>query len=173
MAVNTGGVRGQISSETTQLQRSEGIPPHDPVIVRSSGSFTSAVQYITNISYSCPIISAAPRRQRTESRSDIYYIGVDKQPSSARETSSPAAFDELFKFHFVLSLSDEECLALIYTFVLASVYNVDAGTTTEAVCELQAKTKTPWDSCAPRAPPVRELVPRVQRKLQRHFFQGR
>ncbi|KAI9544350.1 hypothetical protein NQZ68_001222 [Dissostichus eleginoides] len=81
--------------------------------------------------------------RRTESRSDIYYIGVDKQPSSARETSSPAAFDELFKFHFVLSLSDEECLALIYTFVLASVYNVDAGTTTEAVCELQAKTKTP------------------------------
>ena len=85
--------------------------------------------------------SAAPRRQRTESRSDIYYIGVDKQPTSARETSSPAAFDELFKFHFVLSLSDEECLALIYTLVLAGVYNDDAGTTTEAACELQAKTR--------------------------------
>ncbi|KAI4809588.1 hypothetical protein KUCAC02_018462 [Chaenocephalus aceratus] len=106
MAATQRGVRGQISSGTTQLQRSEGIPPHD-------------------VKCPCEMCNlTAPRRQRTESRSDIYYIGVDKQPTSARETNSPAAFDELFKFHFVLSLSDEECLALIYTFVLASVYSI-------------------------------------------------
>lgn len=39
-----------------------------------------------------------------------------------------AAFDELFKAHFVFSTSYHESLANFYMFIQTAVYNIDAGT---------------------------------------------
>ncbi|KAK2888216.1 hypothetical protein Q8A73_019664 [Channa argus] len=58
-----------------------------------------------------------------------------------QETRSLAAFDELFKSHFVFNLSYEDPVAQMFTFVQTSIYNTDIGTTSETprVCENPGK----------------------------------
>lgn len=66
---------------------------------------------------------------------------VDKKLIPCQESSSLAAIDELFKVHFVFSLSYDPPLKNLYTFLQTTVYKIDVGTTSESprVKELRAK----------------------------------
>ncbi len=43
-----------------------------------------------------------------------------------------AAFDELFKAHFVFAVSYDEALCNFYTFIQTTVYGIDVGTAKES-----------------------------------------
>ncbi|XP_041960048.1 uncharacterized protein LOC121718821 isoform X11 [Alosa sapidissima] len=70
-----------------------------------------------------------------------FYIAMDKKLIPCQGNTSLAAFDELFKVHFVFSLSYDESLCSFFTFLQTTVYNIDVGTTKESpkVKELRAK----------------------------------
>ncbi|MED6253446.1 hypothetical protein ATANTOWER_029747 [Ataeniobius toweri] len=69
-----------------------------------------------------------------------YYIVIDKNLIPCQGTTSLAAVDELFKVHFVFSVSYDAALNM-YTFLQTTVYGVDVDTTKESpkVKELRAK----------------------------------
>ncbi|XP_028668074.1 uncharacterized protein LOC114659647 [Erpetoichthys calabaricus] len=70
-----------------------------------------------------------------------FYVVMDKSLIPCQSTSSLAAFDELFKAHFVFCVKYEESLCSLFTFIQTTVYNIDVGTTRESpkVRELRAK----------------------------------
>ena len=66
---------------------------------------------------------------------------IDKKLIPCQGTTSLAAVDELFKVHFVFSVSYDAALNNMYTFLQTTVYGVDVDTTKESpkVKELRAK----------------------------------
>ncbi|KAK6484019.1 hypothetical protein HHUSO_G13666 [Huso huso] len=70
-----------------------------------------------------------------------FYIAVDKHLIPCQASSSLGAFDELFKAHFVFSLSYDEALSNVYTFLQTTVYHIDVGSVKESprVKELRAR----------------------------------
>ncbi|KAF6732801.1 hypothetical protein FQA47_012888 [Oryzias melastigma] len=78
-----------------------------------------------------------------EQRKEIqrFFIMVDQKPIPSSALTSVAAFDVLFKAHFVFSISYDEPLSSFYTFIQTTVYNIDVGNTKESprVKELRAR----------------------------------
>ena len=70
---------------------------------------------------------------------------MDKNLIPCQGTTSLAAFDELFKVHIVFSVSYDDALSNMYTFLQTTVYNIDVDTTKESpkVKELRAKFLVP------------------------------
>ncbi|KAJ8012627.1 hypothetical protein DPEC_G00044840 [Dallia pectoralis] len=70
-----------------------------------------------------------------------YYIVMDKKLIPCLGTTSLAALDELFKVHFVFSVSYDNALSNMYTFLQTTVYGIDVENTKESpkVKELRAK----------------------------------
>ncbi|XP_060760435.1 uncharacterized protein LOC132870679 isoform X2 [Neoarius graeffei] len=70
-----------------------------------------------------------------------FYIIIDSQAVPCRAQTSVAAFDELFKAHFVFGTSYCEALDGFYSFIQTAVYNIDVGKTKEKprVRELRAR----------------------------------
>lgn len=70
-----------------------------------------------------------------------FYIIADMQPIPCRAQTSVAAFDELFKAHFVVGTSYCEALDGFYGFIQTGVYNFDVGKSKEKprVRELRAR----------------------------------
>ncbi|KAL2103162.1 hypothetical protein ACEWY4_000030 [Coilia grayii] len=70
-----------------------------------------------------------------------YYGVVDGNLIPCKAKSSIAAFDELFKAHYVFGISYDQALHNMYTFVQTTIYNIDIGLCHESprVKELRAK----------------------------------
>ncbi|KAM7423196.1 hypothetical protein PAMA_010972 [Pampus argenteus] len=70
-----------------------------------------------------------------------FFIVVDQKALPCKALTSVAAFDVLFKTHYVFSLSYDDALSAFYTFIQTTIYNIDVGTTKETprVKELRAK----------------------------------
>ncbi|XP_073349133.1 uncharacterized protein [Pagrus major] len=70
-----------------------------------------------------------------------FFIIVDQKPIPSNAQTTVAAFDELFKAHYVFSLSYDEALTSFYTFIQTTVYNIDVGKAKETprVKELRAR----------------------------------
>ncbi|KAK0136752.1 hypothetical protein N1851_027064 [Merluccius polli] len=70
-----------------------------------------------------------------------FYIVMDKKLIPCQGNTSLAAFDELFKVHFVFSLNYDESLRSMYTFLQTTMYNIDVGSTKDSpkLKELRAK----------------------------------
>ncbi|XP_073349444.1 uncharacterized protein [Pagrus major] len=70
-----------------------------------------------------------------------YYVVMDKNLIPCQGTTPLAAFDELFKVHFVFSVSYDDALSNMYTFLQTTAYNFDVDNTKESpkVKELRAK----------------------------------
>jgi len=66
---------------------------------------------------------------------------IDKKLIPCQGTTSLASVDELFKVHFVFSVSYDAALNNMYTFLQTTVYGVDVDSTKESpkVKELRAK----------------------------------
>ncbi|KAI9533059.1 hypothetical protein NQZ68_026612 [Dissostichus eleginoides] len=70
-----------------------------------------------------------------------FVIVVDHKPIPCNAQTSVAAFDALFKAHYVFSLSYDEALSSFYIFIQTTVYNIDVGNAKESprVKELRAR----------------------------------
>ncbi|KAL7880979.1 hypothetical protein SRHO_G00032330 [Serrasalmus rhombeus] len=81
------------------------------------------------------LLLARLRRESTHSTS------LWTSSSSLAKPRSLGAFDELFKSHYMFSLSHDESLVHFYTFVQTTVYSIDITTTDESprVREFRAK----------------------------------
>lgn len=69
-----------------------------------------------------------------ESRNSIqkFYVIVDQKAIPCMMKTAVAAFDELFKAHFVFAASYDEALYNFYTFIQTTVYGIDVGTAKES-----------------------------------------
>ena len=78
-----------------------------------------------------------------EQKKDIqrFYLIIDGKPIPCKAHTSVAAFDELFKAHYVFSLSYDEALCNFYTFIQTTIYNIDVGRAKESprVKEVRAR----------------------------------
>ncbi|XP_051795507.1 uncharacterized protein LOC127537497 isoform X3 [Acanthochromis polyacanthus] len=78
-----------------------------------------------------------------EKKSSIqrYYVIIDHKAIPCKAQTSLAAFDELFKAHFIFSVSYHESLYNFYTFIQTTVFNIDIGKAKETprVKELRAR----------------------------------
>ncbi|KAI9517715.1 hypothetical protein NQZ68_000883 [Dissostichus eleginoides] len=61
-----------------------------------------------------------------------FVIVVDHKPIPCNAQTSVAAFDALFKAHYVFSLSYNEALSSFYIFIQTTVYNIDVGNAKES-----------------------------------------
>ncbi|KAJ8000805.1 hypothetical protein DPEC_G00184130 [Dallia pectoralis] len=61
-----------------------------------------------------------------------FYIVVDQKAIPCKAETSLAAFDELFKAHYVFSVSYHEALCNFYTFIQTTVYSIDVGKAKES-----------------------------------------
>ncbi|KAI3367654.1 hypothetical protein L3Q82_026496 [Scortum barcoo] len=70
-----------------------------------------------------------------------FFIVLDKQVIPCKSTTSLAAFDELFKAHFVFGTMYSQMLHNMYTFIQTTVYNIDVGKVQESprVAEMRAR----------------------------------
>ncbi|XP_056432740.1 uncharacterized protein LOC130371116 [Gadus chalcogrammus] len=70
-----------------------------------------------------------------------YYIAMDNGLLPCNARSSLAAFDELFKAHYVFGVSYDQALNSMFTFVQTTIYNIDIGLSHETprVKDLRAK----------------------------------
>lgn len=70
-----------------------------------------------------------------------FYLVTDQKAVPCKALTSVAAFDELFKVHFIFSVSYDEALINFYTFVQTTIYNIDVGSVKESprVKELRAR----------------------------------
>lgn len=70
-----------------------------------------------------------------------YFIIIDHQAIPCKAQTSLAAFDDLFKAHFIFSVNYHESLSNFYTFIQTTVFNIDVGSAKESprVKELRAR----------------------------------
>ncbi|TDH01912.1 hypothetical protein EPR50_G00167560 [Perca flavescens] len=70
-----------------------------------------------------------------------FYIIVDHKAIPGKAQTSLAAFDELFKAHFIFNVNYQESLHSFYTLIQTTVFNIDVGSTEESPCvkELRAR----------------------------------
>ncbi|KAM9483225.1 uncharacterized protein Hap1MRO34_008208 [Clarias gariepinus] len=70
-----------------------------------------------------------------------YYIILDKKAIPCKSVSGLAAFDELFKAHFVFGASYNKVLHNMYTFIQTTIFEIDIGKVKESprVAELRAR----------------------------------
>ncbi|XP_045894758.1 uncharacterized protein LOC123962629 isoform X2 [Micropterus dolomieu] len=70
-----------------------------------------------------------------------FCVIVDQKAIPCKAQTSLAAFDELFKAHFIFSVNYHESLNSFYTFIQTTVFNIDVGSAKESprVKELRAR----------------------------------
>lgn len=61
-----------------------------------------------------------------------FYVMVDHKAFPCEAQTSLAAFDELFKAHFVFSINYHESLKNFYMFIQITVFNIDVGSAKES-----------------------------------------
>ncbi|XP_051995024.1 uncharacterized protein LOC127652735 [Xyrauchen texanus] len=66
------------------------------------------------------------------SRIQKFYIILDQKAIPCMTQTAIAAFDELFKMHFVFAVSYDVALCNFYTFIQTTVYGIDVGTAKES-----------------------------------------
>ncbi|XP_058505767.1 uncharacterized protein LOC131472512 isoform X2 [Solea solea] len=69
-----------------------------------------------------------------EKKSSIqkFYIVLDQKPIPCVAQTAVAAFDELFKAHFMFAVSYDETLFNFYTFIQTTIYGIDVATAKES-----------------------------------------
>ncbi|XP_041922680.1 uncharacterized protein LOC121718890 isoform X2 [Alosa sapidissima] len=94
--------------------------------------------FLTNLEPSQPFLLCIGEQKNKIQK---FYIIVDSKAIPCRAQTSVAAFDELFKTHFVFGTSYSEALDGFYTFIQTAVYNIDVGMVREKprVRELRAR----------------------------------
>lgn len=87
------------------------------------------VTFLEGIGSSQPFLLCVGEKQ---CRIQKYYIILDQKAIPCVAQTAVAAFDELFKAHFVFAVSYDEALFNFYTFIQTTVYGIDVGTAKES-----------------------------------------
>ncbi|XP_051959549.1 uncharacterized protein LOC127627248 [Xyrauchen texanus] len=101
-------------------------------------SCSSLEEHLRNNRHQHPYLLAVGRQK---SKTDSFYITLDKHLIPCQANRSLGEFDELFKAHFVFNLSYDTALVSFYTFLQTTVYNIDVGKMKESprVKDLRAR----------------------------------
>ncbi|XP_017320807.1 uncharacterized protein LOC108264015 isoform X2 [Ictalurus punctatus] len=116
--------------------------------ISSPQATSHLVRYLKEGASVTTFIESADTRQPfllciSERKKDIQKFSntIDEKPIPCKAHTSVAAFDELFKAHYIFSLSYDEALCNFYTFIQTTIYNIDVGRAKESprVKELLAR----------------------------------
>lgn len=77
----------------------------------------------------------------TKKKITRFYIIMDHKAIPCAAQTTLAAFDSLFKAHYVFSVSYDEALTGFYTFIQTTVYNIDVGRTKETPRVKELRTR--------------------------------
>ncbi|XP_031134996.1 uncharacterized protein LOC116035812 [Sander lucioperca] len=130
--------RNQCNDDKKKTQKISPAQAMDHLVVFHK-SCRSLEEHLENQEGHCqPYLLASGTHKQAIS---TYYVVMDKKLIPCLGTTSLAAFDELFKVHFVFSVSYDNALSNMYTFLQTTVYSIDVETTKESpkVKELRAK----------------------------------
>ncbi|CAL9702426.1 unnamed protein product [Knipowitschia caucasica] len=99
---------------------------------------TSMVTFLERVGSAQPFLLCVGEKKSSIHK---FYIILDQKAIPCVAQTAVAAFDELFKAHFVFAESYDEALCNFYTFIQTTVYGIDIGTTKESprVKEIRAK----------------------------------
>ncbi|XP_031670934.1 uncharacterized protein LOC109877709 isoform X3 [Oncorhynchus kisutch] len=99
-------------------------------LVRFMKVGTSVVTFLETVGYEQqPFLLCVGERKNSLQK---FYIVVDQKAIPCKAQTSVAAFDELFKAHYVFSVSYHEALCNFYTFIQTTVYGIDVGKAKES-----------------------------------------
>ncbi|XP_029605361.1 uncharacterized protein LOC115191671 isoform X2 [Salmo trutta] len=99
-------------------------------LVRFMKVGTSMVTFLETVRYEQqPFLLCVGERKNSIQK---FYIVVDQKTIPCKAKTSVAAFDELFKAHYVFSVSYHEALCNFYTFIQTTVYGIDVGKAKES-----------------------------------------
>ncbi|MED6269120.1 hypothetical protein CHARACLAT_029948 [Characodon lateralis] len=114
-------------------------PPHQEAKISSTQAATHLARFVKEGVSLTTFLEKNDTRQPFllsigEQKKNIqrFYIVVDQKAIPCDAPTSAAAFDKLFKAHFVFSLSYDEALSSFYTFIQTTIYNIDVGNTKES-----------------------------------------
>ncbi|XP_058867908.1 uncharacterized protein LOC117407842 isoform X1 [Acipenser ruthenus] len=99
---------------------------------------TSMVTFLAQVGREQPFLLCVGEQKNIIQK---FYIVVDQKAIPCKTQTSEAAFDELFKAHYVFGVSCDEALGSFYTFIQTTVYNIDVGNAKESprVKEIRAR----------------------------------
>ncbi|XP_062396086.1 uncharacterized protein LOC134086912 [Sardina pilchardus] len=99
---------------------------------------TSMVTFLDRVGSAQPFLLCVGEKKSSIQK---FYVILDQKAIPCMAQTAVAAFDELFKAHFVFAVSYDEALCNFYTFIQTTVYGIDVGTTKESprVKEIRAK----------------------------------
>ncbi|XP_053478323.1 uncharacterized protein LOC128606313 isoform X2 [Ictalurus furcatus] len=133
---------------TSRKKHPKNIQDQKTSKISSAQATSHLVRYLKEGASVTTFIESADTRQPFllcigERKKDIqkFYVIIDQKPIPCKAYTSVAAFDELFKAHYVFSLSYDEALCDFYTFIQTTIYNIDVGRAKESprVKELLAR----------------------------------
>ncbi|KAK0152762.1 Proton myo-inositol cotransporter [Merluccius polli] len=98
----------------------------------------SVETFLAGVALGQPFLLCVGQKKNSIQR---YYIIIDHKAIPCKAQTSLAAFDELFKAHFIFSVNYHESLFNFYTFIQTTVFNIDVGSAKESprVKELRAR----------------------------------
>ncbi|KAK7893182.1 hypothetical protein WMY93_022334 [Mugilogobius chulae] len=98
-----------------------------------------------------------------------YFIVIDKHAIPCKSPDSLAAFDELFKAHFVFGTSYDEDLINVYNFLQTTIYDIDVGNTKIHTEDIQTMNDQKESDEPPQSPdlnPIQMVWGAEERKLK-------
>lgn len=90
---------------------------------------TSMTTFLPRVGLAQPFLLCVGEKKRSIQK---FYIILDQKAIPCMTQTAVAAFDELFKAHFVFALSYDEALVNFYTFIQTTVYGIDVDTAKES-----------------------------------------
>ncbi|KAL2095579.1 hypothetical protein ACEWY4_007727 [Coilia grayii] len=90
---------------------------------------TSMVTYLQGVASTQPLLLCVGEKK---SKIQKYYIILDQKALPCVAQTVVAAFNELFKAHFVFAVAYDEALFNFYTFIQTTVYGIDVATAKES-----------------------------------------
>lgn len=87
------------------------------------------VNYLQDVASTQPFLLCIGENK---SKIQKYYIILDQKALPCMAHTAVAAFDELFKAHFVFAVSYDDSLFNFYTFLQTTVYGIDGATAKES-----------------------------------------
>ncbi|XP_063076104.1 uncharacterized protein LOC134466140 [Engraulis encrasicolus] len=99
---------------------------------------TSMTTYLQDVAATQPFLLCVGENK---SKIQKYYIVLDQKALPCMAHTAVAAFDELFKSHFVFAVAYDDALFNFYTFLQTTVYGIDVATAKESprVKEIRAR----------------------------------
>ncbi|KAK7886627.1 hypothetical protein WMY93_026248 [Mugilogobius chulae] len=99
---------------------------------------SSVSTFLQTVDQRHPFLLCVGERKR---QIETFFVVIDRTAVPCAAESTLAAFDTLFKAHYVFSVPYDDALAGFYTFIQTTVYNIDVGLTKETPRVKELRTR--------------------------------